>query len=174
MSIGSQQISRWMIWAAWLLFLGMLTVFFNDMLDKQQNPNQFIVGSTDESGVNEVVLTRNKGGHYLSAGFINGHAVVFLLDTGASDVAIPANVAQRLGLTGTQPIRYKTANGSVTGYLTQLDSISIGNIEFNNIRGGINPSFKGEQILLGMSFLKHLEFTQRGNQLILRQYPGDR
>jgi aspartyl protease family protein len=162
-----------MIWAAWFLLIGMLTWFFNGVLEKQVNPNQNVLGSVTTEGVREVVLTRNRHGHYLSAGFINGHPVVFLLDTGASDVAIPANVAQRIGLTGSHPIRYQTANGPVTGFLTSLDSITLGNIELNNIRGGINPSMKDQHILLGMSFLKHLEFTQRGNQLILRQYPGD-
>lgn len=173
MSSDSHRIGRWMIWGAWFVFLGMLTVFFNNMLEKQNNPNQYVMGSVTDSGVKEVVLTRNRNGHYLSAGFINGHAVVFLLDTGASDVAIPVDVAQRIGLQGRQPIRYQTANGTVTGLLTSLDSISVGNIELNNIRGGINPSMKDQHILLGMTFLKHLEFTQRGNQLILRQYPKD-
>ena len=173
MSSDTQRIGKWMIWGAWLALLGMLTLFFNDMLEKQQNPNMAVIGQVSEEGIREVVLTRNRAGHYLSSGFINGHAVVFLLDTGASDVAIPADVARRIGLRGEQPIRYQTANGMVTGFLTRLDEISVGNIRLNNVRAGINPSMKDQHILLGMSFLKHLEFTQRGNQLILRQYPGD-
>lgn len=163
-----------MIWAGWLIFLGLLTLFFNDMLNKQQYPNQNIVGQVSESGVRQVELTRNRSGHYVTSGFINGHAVVFLVDTGASDVAIPAHIAKRIGLQGNLPINYQTANGSITGFLTNLDTISIGNIQLENIRGGINPSMKDEHILLGMSFLKHLEFTQRDKTLILRQYPGDK
>ena len=173
MSEEAHRFGRWMIWAAWFLLLAMLTLFFNDILEKQQNPNQNVAGLITEEGVREVVLTRNRNGHYLSSGFINGHAVVFLLDTGASDVAIPLDVARRIGLEGSQPIRYQTANGTVTGFRTLLDRISLGNIELVNIRGGINPSMQDQYILLGMSFLKHLEFTQRGNQLILRQYPGE-
>lgn len=173
MSSDSQRFGKWMIWAAWFLLIAMLTVFFNDVLEKQINPNQNVIGSVTTEGVREVVLTRNRHGHYLSAGFINGHPVVFLLDTGASDVAIPANVAQRIGLKGSQAIRYQTANGPVTGFLTSLDTISLGNIELTDIRGGINPSMKDQHILLGMSFLRHVEFTQRGDKLILRQYPGE-
>lgn len=171
MTADSHRYGKWMIWAAWLILLGMLTVFFNDMLEKQRNPNQQVYGMVSQEGVKEVVLQRNRNGHYLSSGFINGQPVVFLLDTGASDVAIPLKVAQRLGLSGKIPITYQTANGAVTGFVTEIDSITLGNISQSNVRGGINPGMKDDYILLGMTFLKHLEFTQRGNQLILRQYP---
>ena len=56
-------------------------------------------------------------------------------------------------------------------FLTRLDSISIGDIEIRDIRATINPNTDDDDILLGMTFLKHLEFTQRGNTLTLRQYP---
>jgi len=173
MSTDTKNIAKIMMWLTWLIIIGLLTLFFNDFLENEHNPNRSVYGTVTESGVREVTLERNRQGHYLSAGFINGHAVVFLLDTGASDVAIPAGVAKRIGLTGSTPIRYKTANGTTIGFLTKLDTISVGNIELTNIRGGINPSMKDEYILLGMTFLKHLEFTQRGNKLILRQYAGD-
>ena len=86
-------------------------------------------------------------------------------------LAVPAQVAKRIGLSGTPPLTYQTANGPAVGYATTLNSVSIGNIQLNNIRGGINPTMHNEYVLLGMTFLKHLEFTQSGNQLILRQYP---
>lgn len=174
MSSDSHHIGKLMIWTGWAIFLGLLTIFFNDMLSEQHNPNQDVTGKETHTGVREVELTRNKSGHYVSSGFINGNPVVFLVDTGASDVAIPAHVAKRIGLQGNQPLIYQTANGAVRGFLTNLDSISIGNIKMDNIRGGINPSMKDEYILLGMSFLKYLEFTQRDKQLILRQYPGEK
>ncbi|MDX1811667.1 MAG: TIGR02281 family clan AA aspartic protease [Gammaproteobacteria bacterium] len=172
MDSDTRNIARWMIWLGWLIFLILLTYFFNNMLENDHNPNQEVSGSVTQSGVKEVVLTRNRQGQYLSSGFINGQAVVFILDTGASDVAIPANVARRLDLSGQRPVVYQTANGPVSGMSTKLDTVSLGNITLHNIRGGINPAMHKEYILLGMSFLKHLEFTQRGNELILRQYPG--
>jgi len=166
----SQQIGKWMIWLTWIILIVFLSIFFNDMLEKQQNPNQQIQSAISTDGIPEIVLKRNRAGHYVASGFINNKPVVFLLDTGASDVSIPAKVAQRIGLRKGAPLIYQTANGNTRGYYTELDSISLGDIQLNNIRGGINPSMNGEYILLGMTFLKHLEFTQRGNQLTIRQY----
>ena len=101
---------------------------------------------------------------------INGRQVEFLLDTGATHVAVPASLAIDLGLTPGVPISYHTANGTVTGYTTIIDRVRLGNIELHDVRAGIMPDVSGE-ILLGMAFLKDLEFSQRGETLTLRQYP---
>ena len=61
----------------------------------------------------------------------------------------------------------QTANGLVKSYSTMLDSVSIGNLELNNIRASVIPGMPGGEVLLGMSFLKHLEMVQKGNQLTL-------
>ena len=117
-----------------------------------------------------VVLQRNRAGHYVTAGEINGQPVTFLLDTGATGVAIPAHLAEKLGIQGGRPVRVQTANGLATSYLTRLDSVSVGDIKLNDVEAGVVPGFTGNQILLGMSFLRHIEFTQRGRTLVLRQY----
>jgi aspartyl protease family protein len=96
--------------------------------------------------------------------------VAFLLDTGASDVAIPAELADRLGLQRGHPVQYQTANGTVTAWRTHIDSVSIGPMVVKNVPASINPGMKDMEILLGMSVLKHVEFTQRGDTLILRPY----
>ncbi len=119
-----------------------------------------------------MVLQRNRKGHYVSSGYINGEPVTFMLDTGASDISIPASVADRLGLKRGAPLYFNTANGTVMGYSTFLDSVSIGDITLRNVRASINPNVKDMDILMGMSFLKHVEFTQRGDTLTLRQYPA--
>ena len=93
-----------------------------------------------------------------------------MLDTGASDVAIPAKLADELGLKRGQPVQYQTANGIVTAYRTTLDSVSIGPMIVRNVSASINPGMQDMEILLGMSVLKHVEFTQRGDTLILRPY----
>ena len=65
---------------------------------------------------------------------------------------------------------YQTANGRTLVFATRLNEVSIGGITLRNVRATINPGYKSDDILLGMSFLKHLEFTQRGDQLTIRQY----
>ena len=67
-------------------------------------------------------------------------------------------------------VEVSTANGTIPVNMTTLGRVQIGNIVLNNVRAHINPYMDEEEILLGMTFLKHLEFTQRGDQLILRQY----
>lgn len=163
-----RRIGKFMVGAMWLLLLGLLTVFFNDVLEKQYNPNQQIA-SVHRDGMAEIVLERNKYGHYVASGMINQQPVVFMLDTGATDISIPAKVARRLGLEAGRPLTYQTANGPAINYATQLESVSLGNITLQNLPASINPNVDHDDVLLGMSFLKHLEFTQKGNTLTLRQ-----
>lgn len=162
-----RRLGKFMVGAMWLLLLGLLTLFFKDYLDKQHNPNQQIVTIQDE-GQPQIILQRNKYGHYVASGMINQLPVVFLLDTGATDISIPANVASRLGLQRGRAVTYRTANGPVVNYATNLDSVSLGQITLYNLPASINPNVNQDEVLLGMSFLKHLEFTQKGNTLILK------
>lgn len=155
---------------AWLAFGGLLVFYFQDLLDEQHNPNQQTSTSYAQEGVREVSLQRNKYGHYVTAGKINGQEVVFMLDTGATGVAIPAAVAAKLKIKRGQRYMTQTANGTAAAYATRLDRVSVGDIELTNIAAGISPGLQSKEILLGMSFLKQIEFTQRGDTLILRQY----
>jgi aspartyl protease family protein len=95
--------------------------------------------------------------------------VVFLLDTGATQVSIPAHIAEELQLTGSRESLVNTANGTTTVYQTKLQQLSIGNIYLYDVSAHINPSMQSNQILLGMSALKRVEFSQVGKQLILRE-----
>ncbi len=160
-----------MIYLAWILFLGILTMAFTKFLDRQNNPNQKIAVSYNADQIAEVVLQQNRQGHYLANGAINDKAVTFLLDTGATHISIPEHIARQLNLTKGFPMKVSTANGAITVYDTRLDSVSIGAITLHNIRANINPFMKSDEILLGMSFMKQLELIQRNGQLILRYPP---
>ncbi len=157
-----------LMWIGIFIFLGL---FFSEVLEQQQNPNSSVQTLTLPGEVKELVLQRNRQGHYVANGHINNRPVVFMLDTGATDVSIPLEIAQHLNLQAGPSAIYQTANGPVRVQLTRLQSIALGDIHLNDIRATINPGYKSPQILLGMSFLKHLEFTQRGDTLTLRQYP---
>jgi aspartyl protease family protein len=154
---------------AWVVLLALGVFYFSGFLDKQHNPNQSLQTHYTEEGVREVVLQRNKYGHYVTNGEINGKPVTFMLDTGATGVAIPAGLATYLGLRRGAAFPTQTANGMSTSYAATLDRVSVGAIELYDIPAGITPGLQTEEILLGMSFLKHIEFTQRGDTLILRQ-----
>ena len=154
---------------AWIVLLGLGVAYFGNMLDEQYNPNQTIEVRQGEGGAREVVLQRNRFGHYVTTGKINGKAVTFMLDTGATGVAISEALAGRLGLEKGRAFRTQTANGIGTSYAAKLDSVSVGPIRLYDVQAGITPGLLTEEILLGMSFLKHIEFTQRGDTLILRQ-----
>lgn len=155
---------------AWLSFMALGVLFFGDQLESQYNPNRQ-VETLQSSGVTEVHLQRNRLGHYVTAGTINDRDVTFLLDTGATGVAIPVSIAKQIGLKRGRPIATRTANGTATSFLTQLDEVSVGGITVRDVGATIAPGLRGNEILLGMSFLKNIEFTQRGDTLILRQYP---
>lgn len=153
----------------WIVLILLLSSVFSRWLDHERNPNQDVVTRVGDNGVREVVLKRNRMGHYYATGSINGHRVEFMLDTGATDIAIPSSVAENLGLRKLGPVQYQTANGIATGYATRLKSVQVGKIVLHNLAAGINPHMDGDVVLLGMSFLKRIEFTQRGDSLILRQ-----
>jgi aspartyl protease family protein len=166
----TRRIGKLMTFAAWIVLLGLLTLFFANRLDQQRNPNQAVLSRVNDAGISEVVLARNRFGHYVTSGAVNGRAVEFLLDTGATDVAIPVQLADELGLERGAAVRYQTANGSITAWLTRLDSVRIGPLEIRDVAASINPGMGDMEILLGMSVLKRIEFTQRGDTLILRPY----
>ena len=166
----SRPLGKGMIIAAWILLLVLLTWFFNAKLEQQHNPNQQVMGRMSADGVPEVILERNRFGHYVASGFINEQPVVFMLDTGASDVSIPLSVANRLGLEKGRTVTYQTANGTIQAWQTVVDEIRLGKLRIGPVRASINPSISDDGILLGMSFLKQLDFSQQGNTLTLK-YP---
>lgn len=164
-----RRLGQWMMLAMWGLVLVGLTYFFNGWLERQLNPNQQLASRPTDAGGAEVILERNRYGHYVASGRINHHEVVFLLDTGATDISIPAAVARRIGLRHGAAHKAVTANGVIEVHATRLDSVELGAIVLEDVRASINPYMGGGEILLGMSFLRQLDFSQTGDRLTLRQ-----
>ena len=165
----TNKIGKIFVWLAWIIAIALLMLFFQDELDNQYNPNSQPQVSLNNSGQAEVVLLQNRQGHYVTQGYINEAAVTFLLDTGATQVSIPAHIAEKLQLKSFGSYLVQTANGTVTVYRTEIDQLSIGNIFLYNVAAHINPAMKSDDILLGMSALKKIEFSQTGKQLTLRE-----
>jgi len=168
-AVTQRRLGRGMIILAWLSALGLLWFAFEDVLDRRENPNRNLMV---QPGASELVLKRNRAGHYVAPGTINGQPVVFLLDTGATQVSVPAHLGPELGLTPGAPMQVMTANGAVTVRATVIDEVGLGPFRIANVRSHLNPGYRSDQILLGMSVLRQLEFTQRGDTLTLRPHGG--
>ncbi|KAB0505776.1 retropepsin-like aspartic protease family protein [Pseudomonas moorei] len=153
---------------AWCAALFLATRFFGQWEARQQNPN-VAVNSEQGEGFIEVKLVSNGQGHFVASGHINGQPVDFMLDTGATDVSIPASLAERLKLEKGFGVTLSTANGLSEGYRTRIDRLQLGDIVLRDVRALVAPGLHGDQVLLGMSALNKLEFTQRGGTMLLRQ-----
>lgn len=163
----SNSFAKPFMFLAWGLAIAMLVWFFEDKLQQQFNPNAQVTSRINNGKVT-VRLEQNRMGHYVARGEVNGKPVTFLLDTGATLVAVPESLAQKLGLRkGRQGIS-QTANGRAITYRTEIDRLELGEIELVNVAASITPGMDGDVILLGMSALKEFELIQKGDTLTLR------
>ena len=149
---------------AWGLALALLVWFFEDKLQQQFNPNQQV--STQQLG-NQLVVQPSKTAWVimLQVGLM---PPVTFTDTGATLVAIPEPLAQRLGLKKGRQGMSQTANGRVITYRTVIDQLQLGDIVLDDVQASITPGMDGDIILLGMSALKQFELTQKGDTLTIR------
>jgi aspartyl protease family protein len=118
-----------------------------------------------------VALRAGSGGHFRAVALVNGQRVQFLVDTGASDVALTPDDARRAGIDVERlvyDVPYRTANGIGYGARVRIDRIALGDVVLEDVQGSVAGNLT--QSLLGMSFLRRLAgFEVRGNELILRQ-----
>lgn len=166
--VAGQRAARIMLVLAWVAALALATHWFGGWEDERANPNRNPQSVHGEDYI-EVRLAAGPGGHYLLDGQIDGTTLTFLLDTGATAVAVPQVLAERLNLVRGAPVQIRTANGTVTGWRTRLGLLQLGDIRLHDVAALITPGMDGDQVLLGMSALKQLEFTQKGGTLVLRQ-----
>jgi aspartyl protease family protein len=130
------------------------------------------IGAAPPSGRQSAVLSADRGGHFLADGQVNGGYVRFLVDTGASSIALPAQDAVRLGIDYRKGQRgmTMTANGAAPVYSIRLDTVKVGNIELHGVDAVVLESGLGFA-LLGMSFLNRVEMTRDGATMtLLRRY----
>ncbi len=155
--------------SGWVIGFLVLALIFSNILENQNNPNRS-VATSQSSQFQQIVLQRNRYGHYVFDGEINGKSVTFLVDTGATTTSIPANLQKYLQLKVGPAFNVSTANGVATAYETRLDELKLGEIRLTDIEASLNPGLPNDAILLGMNVLKNMELVQRGDSLIIRQY----
>lgn len=156
-------LGKFMMIIAWVILLGLLMLFFY-VWDGKGSKQPHIV---TKDGVTETILKRNRQNQYVTTGTINGKNVTLLLDTGANHVVVPGDLATELNLKKGREGIANTAGGEIVVYVTKLDTVVIGHIELRNITAMINPKMTGHEVLLGMSALKRVTFTQNNDELIL-------
>ncbi len=157
-----------MIIALWLLLLGFTTWSAQLWLKSQADTliPRSIQGLDNRLAVQ---LQADRLGHYQVIGQVNGHDVVFLVDTGASSVTLPESIANQLGLNKGLAYRVATANGDTVVYATLLSELAIGQLSLKNVRATINPSMDGQIGLLGMTFLSQFELIQKAGRLTIQE-----
>jgi aspartyl protease family protein len=127
-------------------------------------------GGGPASGGSRIVLTAGQGGHFLADGSINGQQVRFIVDTGATSVAISEREAQRLRLPykeGRQRLM-STANGTVPTWQIKLPSVRIGDVEVREVDASVLPADM-PFILLGNSFLDRFQMKRENEQMTLER-----
>ena len=117
----------------------------------------------------EVRIASSYGGHYVTPGRINGLAVEFLVDTGATTVAMNLPTAKALGLNyrAGAPVNITTANGEATAYQLMLDSVRVGDVEVRHVAAMVSMGDFPAEILLGNSFLSRVNLRRENGVLVL-------
>ena len=128
------------------------------------------IGGHAGSGANgtQIVLSAGPGGHFVTQGAINGHATQFMVDTGATSVAMGADEALRMGIKFEDGERFygNTANGAVVGYRVSLTTVRIQDVEVHNVEAAVLP-LPMPNILLGNSFLTRFQMKRENDMLTL-------
>lgn len=146
-------------------FFALLTLFLFAVLfylyvdDYFDNGTQLLDGGT-------LVLRQSRDGHYYANGSINGHEVRFMVDTGATSVALSEGLARKIGLRFGAKSEGMTANGPTEQWLTVIDHIAIGDVGMARIPAAILPNMD-DDVLLGMAFLRHFDWQQKNGELQL-------
>ena len=125
-------------------------------------------GRPASTGGSQIVLTAGSGGHFRTLGSINGKSVEFMVDTGATLVAMGVDDAKRLGIpfeTGTKS-KAGTANGVVDTYLIRLQKVRIQDVEVHDVEAAVSMG-RMHGVLLGNSFLTRFQMKRDNDQLTL-------
>jgi aspartyl protease family protein len=123
-------------------------------------------------GGDDVLIFRDRWGMFKTVGSINGLPVGFLVDTGASSIAMNSAQARRLGIdfrVEGEPTYVSTASDVVPAYRLKLDVVKVGSIQLRNVAAVVMDGAQPAEVLLGMSFLGRVAMVNESDKLILRR-----
>ncbi|WP_287924196.1 TIGR02281 family clan AA aspartic protease [Diaphorobacter sp.] len=117
-----------------------------------------------------IVLKADARGHFINSGFINGRVMQYMVDTGATTVAIGRPDAQRMGLKFEQgqPVMMNTANGTAQGWRMRLESVRVGDVELRSVDAIVTAEAM-PYVLLGNSFLREFHMNRSGDEMVLQR-----
>lgn len=127
-------------------------------------------GAASAGTGSEITLSSDANGHFMANGQINGRGVVFMVDTGATMIAMGRDEAERLGVpykTG-EPIGIRTANGNTVGYRVSLTTVRVGDVEVHNVAAVVQP-MPMPFVLLGNSFLNRFQMKRDNDTMVLQR-----
>lgn len=129
-----------------------------------------IGGAARSAGGSRIVLPVDGRGHFMTQGTINGRTVNFMLDTGATSVALSSADAQRIGLDYSkgQPVQVSTANGVTLGHRVKLASVRVGDVEVYDVDAVVSPQSM-PFVLLGNSFIGRFSMRRDADQMVLEK-----
>jgi len=148
-------------WLAGLIWVAIFAVVYF-VIDGQTRPKVAMVGAAGE-----ISIPRSRDAHFYVAGQINGQAVTFMVDTGASTVSVSTDLAKRLGLPAGRQIQVGTANGVAVGEEITGQTVTLGDLRIRDVRIVVLDGLSDEA-LLGQNVLRHLEVVQTSERMSLK------
>lgn len=118
----------------------------------------------------QLSVAKGAGGHYWITGSVNGQNLQFLVDTGATSVALNDGHARRLGIdyrSVGSPLQVSTASGTARGWRVTLDRVKVGELEVLGVEAVVLEGSSPTEALLGMSFLSRVGWKVEQDMLVL-------
>jgi aspartyl protease family protein len=129
-----------------------------------------VAGGSGGGSGSRIVLPVGSGGHYTGLASINGHPIHFVIDTGATMIAMSADVATQIGLdpADSRPSAAMTANGAVATRTISLNRVTIGDVTVYNVEAMVLPQAM-PVVLLGNTFLSRFQMHSDSSSLVLEK-----
>ena len=179
LAIGWRVMRNIMIFAAVMVFLGTVMAQMADKMTATpalaSTPSRQIASpeTPASNALRSISIPRDARGHFQTEGRIDGQRIGFMVDTGASVIALNEKSAARFGLRpsrGDYNATVNTANGTVKAARTRLAMVDIGGLVVRDVDAMILPDEALSENLLGLSFLSKLKrFEYANGRMVLEQ-----
>ena len=164
------------IFVAFLFFVGGVVAHYADRIGKTPAPASLTASAAPSpapsSGPRSIVVNRDNRGHFQVDARVDGRRMDFVVDTGASHIALRESAAARLGIHPTPrdyTIKTSTANGMIVAAPIRLNMVEVGGIVVRDVTGFVLPDQALGENLLGMSFLSRVKWTHDRGKLTIEQ-----